>query len=56
MQSFALQTLRQLMPWAVIYQQHIAWHCSVCPPLVTDWTIMERAKASEEVRKPGVAQ
>ena len=23
---------------------------SVCPPLVTDWTIMERAKASEEVR------
>lgn len=26
---------------------------SVCPPLVTDWTIMERSNASEEVRKPG---
>ena len=26
---------------------------SVCPELVTDWTIMEREKAAEEVRKPG---
>ena len=26
---------------------------SVCPPLVTDWTIMERSKAAEDVRKDG---
>ncbi len=26
---------------------------SVCPALVTDWTILEREKAAEEVRKPG---
>lgn len=26
---------------------------SVCPPLVTDWTIMEREKAAADVRVPG---
>jgi len=26
---------------------------SVCPELVTDWTILERQKAAEDVRKPG---
>ena len=26
---------------------------SVCPELVTDWTIVERERAAEEVRKPG---
>ena len=26
---------------------------SVCPPLVTDWTIMEREKAAKDVRQPG---
>lgn len=26
---------------------------SVCPPLVTDWTILEREKAAKEVREPG---
>ena len=26
---------------------------SVCPPLVTDWTIMEREKAARDVREPG---
>lgn len=25
---------------------------SVCPPLVTDWTILERQRAAQEVRKP----
>lgn len=38
----------------------VQWAAQCCviedAPLVTDWTIMERAKASEEVRKPGVAQ
>jgi 1-acyl-sn-glycerol-3-phosphate acyltransferase len=26
---------------------------SVCPDLVTDWTLLERRRAAEEVRKPG---
>ena len=26
---------------------------SVCPPLVTDWTIMERERAAKDVREPG---
>ena len=33
------------------YQLHAA-EGSECPELVTDWTIMERGRAAEEVRKP----
>ena len=33
------------------YQLHAA-PGSVCPELVTDWTILERERAAEEVRKP----
>ncbi|MBR0130360.1 MAG: 1-acyl-sn-glycerol-3-phosphate acyltransferase [Firmicutes bacterium] len=35
------------------YQLHAIGEDSVCPEFVTDWTIMERQKAAEEVRKPG---
>lgn len=34
------------------YYQIRAVGDSVCPELVTDWTILERQKAAEEVRKP----
>ncbi len=34
------------------YQLHAIGEVSVCPEFVTDWTIMERQKAAEEVRKP----